>query len=171
MIEYDPKKALEIAINAEKTGLKTYLEFAYKTKDESGKNMFIRLALDEFEHMTILETQKESVQEKECWIPIKVEISEIEKIIPKIKEKTVRIQGTEGLDQMSALRTALDLEDRAIKFYKEQAEKSVDEKAREMFMRLCEMEKAHYELIRAEIDYIEKTGFWFNLQEFSLELE
>ncbi|MEO0072008.1 MAG: ferritin family protein [candidate division WOR-3 bacterium] len=171
MTEYDPQKALEVAINAEKTGLKTYLEFAYKTKDESGKNMFIRLALDEFEHMRILETQRESIQEKECWIPIKVELSEIEKIIPKIKEKTVRIRGTEGLDQMSALRTALELEDRAIKFYKEQAEKSTDEKAREMFMRLCEMEQAHYELIRAEIDYIEKTGFWFNLQEFSLELE
>ena len=171
MAETDPIKALEIAINAEKTGLKTYLDFGYKTKDESGKNMFLRLASDELEHMTILEKQRESIQEKECWISVKLEKSEIEKLTPVLKTKTQKIKGSEGLDQMSALRTALDLEDRAIKFYREQAQASIDPKAKDMYERLVKMEQAHYELIQAEIDYIEKTGFWFNLREFSLELE
>lgn len=168
---YDPIKALELAINTEKTGLKTYLDFGYKTKDESGKNMFIRLATDEFEHMTILEKQRASLQDKECWIAVKFEKSDIEKLVPEIKSKQSKIKGSEGLDQMSALRTALDMEDRAIKFYREQAQLSTDLKAKEMYERLTKMEKAHYELIQAEIDYIEKTGFWFNLREFSLELE
>ncbi|MBS4016164.1 MAG: ferritin family protein [Candidatus Latescibacteria bacterium] len=168
---YDPVKALELAISSEKTGLKTYLDFGYKTKDESGKNMFIRLASDEFEHMTILEKQRASLQEKECWITVKLEKSDIEKLVPEIKSKQSKIKGSEGLDQMSALRTALDMEDRAIKFYREQANLSTDSNAKEMYERLVKMEKAHYELIQAEIDYIEKTGFWFNLREFSLELE
>lgn len=171
MTAYDPIKALELAISTEKTGLKTYLDFGYQTKDESGKNMFIRLAADEFEHMTILEKQRESIQEKECWISVKLVKSDIEKLIPEIKGKSAKIKGSKGLDQMSALRTALDMEDRAIKFYKEQAQLSIDSKAKEMYERLVAMEKAHYELIQAEIDYIEKTGFWFNLREFSLELE
>jgi len=171
MAENDPIKALEIAINAEKTGLKTYLDFGYKTKDESGKNMFMRLASDEFEHMTILEKQRESIQEKECWITVKLAKSDIEKLVPEIKAKSAKIKGTEGLDQMSALRTALDLEDRAIKFYREQAQASSDPKAKDMYEQLVKMEQAHYELIQAEIDYIEKTGFWFNLREFSLEIE
>jgi rubrerythrin len=164
-------KALETAISGEKHSLKTYLEFAYQTRDESGKNMFIRLALDEFSHIQILETQREVYQEKECFMPIKIAPSEIEKLIPVIKEKSARVKGLEGLDQMNALRTALALEDRAIKFYQEQAEITEDPEARMMYERLKEMEQAHYELIQAEIDYIEKTGFWFNLQEFSLELE
>lgn len=168
---YDPIKALELAINTEKTGLKTYLDFGYKTKDESGKNMFMRLASDEFEHMTILEKQRESIQEKECWIAVKLAKSDIEKLVPEIKAKSSKIKGSEGLDQMSALRTALDMEDRAVKFYREQAQLSTDPKAKEMYERLVKMEQAHYELIQAEIDYIEKTGFWFNLREFSLELE
>ncbi len=168
---HDPIKALELAINTEKTGLKTYLDFGYKTKDQSGKNMFIRLAADEFEHMAILEKQWENLQEKECWITVKLEKSDIEKLIPEIKSKSAKIKGNEGYDQMSALRTALDMEDRAIKFYREQAELSADSKAKDMYEQLVKMEQAHYELIQAEIDYIEKTGFWFNLQEFSLELE
>ncbi|MCX7785401.1 MAG: ferritin family protein [candidate division WOR-3 bacterium] len=167
----DAVKALETALEAEKQGLQTYLNFAYQTKDESGKNMFIRLASDEFEHMTILEKQKMSVAEKECWINVKIPSSEIEQLVPKIKEKTKRIRGSEGLDQLLALRTALELEDNAIKFYREQEQKSTDPKAKEMYRRLRKMEQAHYELIQAEIDYIEKTGFWFNLREFSLELE
>jgi rubrerythrin len=171
MPETDPIKALEIALNTEKMGLKTYLDFGYQTKDESGKNMFIRLAADEFEHMTILEKQRESIQEKECWIAVKLKKSDIEKLVPALKGKSPKIRGTEGLDQMSTLRTALDLEDRAIKFYREQAQISTDLKARDMYEQLVKMEQAHYELIQAEIDYIEKTGFWFNLREFSLELE
>ncbi len=171
MSTYDPIKALEIAISTEKNGLKTYLDFSYKTQDISGKNMFIRLAADEFEHMTILEKQRESIQEKECWLTVKIEPSEIEKLIPEIKAKSAKIKGREGLDQMVALRTALEMEDQAIKFYKEQAQLSTDPKAKEMYQRLVAMEQAHYELIQAEIDYIEKTGFWFNIQEFSLEIE
>jgi rubrerythrin len=171
MAETDPIKALEIALSTEKNGLKTYLDFGYRTKDESGKNMFIRLASDEFEHMTILEKQRENIQEKECWMTVKLEKSEIEKLTPALKDKVKKVKGTEGLDQMSALSTALDMEDRAIKFYREQAQISSDPKAKAMYERLAAMEQSHYELIQAEIDYIEKTGFWFNLREFSLELE
>ncbi len=171
MAETEPIKALEIAISTEKQGLKAYLDFAYQTKDQSGKNLFIRLASDEYDHMTILEKQRESIQEKECWISVKIAKSEIEKLMPGLKSKIQKVKGTEGLDQMSALKTALDMEDRAIKFYREQEQASTDPKAKDMYQRLVVMEKAHYELIQAEIDYIEKTGFWFDLREFSLELE
>jgi rubrerythrin len=171
MAETDPIKALEIALNAEKIGLKTYLDFGYRTKDESGKNMFIRLAADELEHINILEKQRESIQEKECWIAVKLEKSEIEKLTPALKGRIQKVKGTEGLDQMSALRTALDMEDRAVKFYREQAQISTDPKAKDMYLRLVSMEQAHYELIQAEIDFIDKTGFWFDLREFSLEIE
>lgn len=171
MAETDSIKALEIALSTEKNGLKTYLDFGYRTKDESGKNMFIRLAADELEHIFILEQQRESIQEKECWISVKLEKSEIEKLTPALKEKVKKVKGSEGLDQLSALQTALDMEERAVKFYGEQAKINTDPKAKAMYERLVKMEQSHYELIQAEIDYIDKTGFWFDLREFSLEIE
>lgn len=164
-------QALTIAIEAEKTGLINYLNFAYQTKDGTGKNMFLRLAMDEFDHMRILEQQQQNLSKNDCFTPVTIESSVIEKLIPKLSEKDLKIRGKAGIDQLSALKTALKLEDEAIKFYKAQAETSSDQNAQAMFERLVEMEQAHYELLQAEIDAIEKTGFWFNIREFSLEAE
>ena len=164
-------KALETALEAEKIGLINYLNFAYQTKDETGKNMFLRLAMDEFEHMRILERQARRLQQEECFLPVTIEPSTIEKLVPKLPEKDLRIRGKQGIDQLAALRTALALEDQAIKFYRTQGQASQDLNAKTMYSRLVEMEQAHYEILQAEIDAIEKTGFWFNLREFSLEIE
>jgi rubrerythrin len=171
MLENSVTKALETALEAEKISLINYLNFAYQTKDETGKNMFLRLSMDEFEHMRILERQAGQFQKEECFFPITIEPSTIEKLVPKLPAKDLRIRGKQGIDQLVALRTALDLEDKAIKFYHSQGQVSQDLNAKTMYERLTEMEQAHYEIIRAEIDAIEKTGFWFNLREFSLEIE
>ncbi|MDH5185438.1 MAG: ferritin family protein [candidate division WOR-3 bacterium] len=164
-------KALATALEAEKTGLINYLNFAYQIKDETGKNMFLRLAMDEFDHMRLLEQQEYSIQKEKCFLAVTIEPSAIEKLVPKLQDKDLRIRGKQGIDQLSALKTALELEDQAIKFYRAQAQTSTDLNAKAMFERLVDMEQAHYELLQAEIDAIEKTGFWFNLREFSLEIE
>ncbi|MFB0509671.1 MAG: ferritin family protein [bacterium] len=164
-------KALATALEAEKTGLINYLNFAYQIKDETGKNMFLRLAMDEFDHMRLLEQQEYSIQKEKCFLAVTIEPSAIEKLVPKLQDKDLRIRGKQGIDQLSALKTALELEDQAIKFYRAQAQTGTDLNAKAMFERLVEMEQAHYELLQAEIDAIEKTGFWFNLREFSLEIE
>ncbi|MDZ7378537.1 MAG: rubrerythrin, partial [candidate division KSB1 bacterium] len=46
-------KSLQTALAIEDQGLETYLKFARQTKDLTGKNMFIRLAMDEHEHRRI----------------------------------------------------------------------------------------------------------------------
>ena len=136
-------KALETALEAEKTGLINYLNFAYQTKDETGKNMFLRLAMDEFEHMRILVRQAYSFQKEECFLPVTIEPSTIEKLVPKLTDKDLRIRGKQGIDQLAALRTALDLEDQAVKFYRNQGQTSQDLNAKTMYERLVEMEQAH----------------------------
>jgi rubrerythrin len=164
-------KALKTAIEAEKKSLDTYLGFALRTDDVSGKNMFIRLASDEFEHMNILERQTLSLKETGDWLSVEVERSEVEAVVPHLEDKDLKIRGTRGQDQVSALHVALNLEKKAAEFYRTQARKAPDNKARQMYGRLTAMEEAHYELLQAEIDNIARTGFWFGLREFSLEIE
>jgi len=158
--------ALATAIEAEKQSLHNYLEFAWNTRDSSGKQMLIRLATDEFEHMRLLETWQADAPP-----PVAIEPSVIERLAPRLSDKSLRIRGTEGQSQLSALNTALDLERSAQTFYEEQSRKVQAEPARAMFARLAEMEAAHYALIQAEIDNIQQTGFWFGLREFTLESE
>jgi rubrerythrin len=156
--------ALTVGIEAEKASLRTYLRLGWDTNDASGKQMFIRLATDEFEHMRLLETWQ-----TEKGPPARIDHSIIERLIPKLSDKSLQIRGTEGQHQLSALNAALDLERSARTFYAGQARLSEAGPARDTFTRLAEMEAAHFALIQAEIDNIRQDGFWFGLREFTLE--
>lgn len=107
-------KELEIiktALEAEEVSLITYLDFVRKTRDGSGKNMFIRLAMDEFSHMRLLKEQKENLLNKGDWAKVRVERSKLEELVPKLKGRAVKTKGLLGIDEIDALNTALQLED------------------------------------------------------------
>jgi rubrerythrin len=165
----DILKAFKMGIETELRGLEAYLGFARKTKDESGKNMFITLAKDELEHFRILERAMVQTEVGESLGDITVSESIIQRITPKLRDRDSRIKGESGVDQVNALTTALDQERRSIELYRQQLSKPISPEARTIFQRLMEMEEAHYDLIQAELDSINETGFWFKIQEFDLE--
>jgi rubrerythrin len=162
-------KALRAAIEIEDNGLLTFLKFARQTKDATGKNMFIRLAMDEHEHRLIIEKQLNNLLEGKPLINIEIPKSEIEEIAPKIREKQQRTRGESGLLEIDALNTALDLERKAAKFFRDQAKLISDSEAKALFIRLAEWEDAHFDIIQAELDSIQGTGFWFGIPEFQMD--
>ncbi|MGD9006323.1 MAG: hypothetical protein PVG41_00315 [Desulfobacteraceae bacterium] len=40
---------------------------------------------------------------------------------------------------------------------------------KEMFARFLEIEDAHVEAVKAELDYVMRTGYWFDFKEFDME--
>ncbi|MBC8184362.1 ferritin family protein [candidate division KSB1 bacterium] len=162
-------KALRTAIEVEDNGLLTFLKFARQTKDTTGKNMFIRLAMDEFEHRQILEKQLNKLLEGGEWENVEVPKSEIEIISPTIREKQQRTKGESGMAELDALNTALDLEKKTAEFFREQADLVDEPEAKSLFIRLAEWEDAHYDIILAEQDSIKGTGFWFGIPEFQMD--
>jgi hypothetical protein len=40
---------------------------------------------------------------------------------------------------------------------------------KEMFANFLEIEDAHLTLVRAEFDYFNYTGYWFDIKEFDME--
>lgn len=165
MTDSDTAAALATALEAEKQSLRGYLRLAWDTGDGSGKQMFIRLATDEFEHMRLIEK----------WLagqpPGVIDTSVIERLVPRLSDKSRQIRGASGQHQLDALNTARELEYSAQTFYEEQSRKTASGSARDAFKRLAEMEAAHYALLQAEIDNIRQDGFWFGLPEFTLEAE
>ena len=162
--------ALNKAIQSERLALQRYLQFARQTVVTSGKDMFIRLSQDEFGHMVFLEKELDSLAAGKKWISPKFKTSDIEEIVPKltaIDSKLVAEQGS--TDDLSVLNIALDMEKKAMGFYQKESAKAADPTARAMYLRLAEMEEAHFNLIQAEIDHIKDMGFWFGIQEFTLE--
>lgn len=164
------RDALQKAIQSEKSALETYLKFARQTKNVSGKDMFVRLCQDELGHLNILEKELDNLMTGQKWVKAKFQPSDIEEILPHLASPKDLVQAGQGSpDDLSALNLALDMERKAVNFYKKEGQKAEDSNARAMYARLAEMEEAHYNLIQAELDHINDLGFWFGIREFSLE--
>ncbi len=162
-------KSLQTALAIEDQGLETFLRFARQTRDLTGKNMFIRLAMDEHEHHRLIERQLRRVLEGQPVALEEIPKSEVERIAPTIREKQLKTKGEAGLAEVDALNTALDLERKAAAFFRQQADTTSNAEARAMFLRLAEWEDTHYDLIQAELDHINRTGFWLGIPEFQMD--
>ena len=159
------------AIQVEKNGLKTYLKYARESKDITGKDMFILLANDEYDHMNLLEGMLKNVlEEEDSSLPLDVDLSIIEKVVPRLRNKDRKTVGEAGADELVALKVALDMEKNAIDYYEKLRESVSSEQLRNIAQRLVEMEEGHYDMIQMQIDSVTNTGFWFDMKEFSLEM-
>jgi rubrerythrin len=161
--------ALRKALKAEQEGRRLYLEYGEKTGDSTGKKMFSALATDEEDHANILSQQIEHLEKGLAWCSYSPGQSELEKLRPNLKTVEARKRSTEGMNDLDALRVALAQEQAAIELYRQEAESLVDKQAKEMYRRLAAMEESHYDIIQAQIDHIEGTGYWFGIPEFNLE--
>jgi len=164
-------KALHIAIGNEKGACKRYLKFARHTKDERGRLVLMNLALDEMGHLEKLEKQLYSMLEGKPWVlPPSEEASHavVETSDPEVDVLNVDI---ETLDDQKALQVALEYEILAHKFYMSQSRRSDEEELKNLFLSLAAEEENHIKIVQAEIDSIAENGFWFDYQEFSVEME
>lgn len=157
-------------VEIERMGIERYLDYAFKTKDATGKNMFIRLAGDELSHLNTLEKQLNDLRCGSVLSCAEIPASLIEKVVPAIRTAD-RIRSDQGSDELGALKTALEMERKSIDFYNAARTKVRDPEAVKTFERIIVMEESHYDLIQSEIDHIESTGFWFGIREFTLEEE
>jgi len=53
--------------------------------------------------------------------------------------------------------------------YLEMAASAQSAVAKEMFLSLAKEEETHAKILRAEVDSIGQNGFWFDMQEFTME--
>jgi len=162
-------EVIEAGIELEKKGLINYLDFAHNCKNLVGKNVFIQLAKDEYQHMRILENLKKKYLEG-----VVFEMPELPKALGrKIEEVLVKPEHKEqtlkaDLSDLDALKMALNFEKRASEMFSQLAEAAEDEETKELARNLAKWEATHYDLIQAEIDSITNTGFFMGLRGFEM---
>jgi len=79
-------EALKLAYEAEKSGLKVYLQLARKCNVLSGKNMFIQLASDEVDHLELVEKFIDMHMSGKKYTYITVPPGRLSKILPNVKD-------------------------------------------------------------------------------------
>ena len=161
--------ALKTAIEIEIQGYDNFKRFAEQTNNDAGKRVFTQLAKDEERHREILEEQLNKLVEGKPWEEVEIPQSVVEEVAPQIREKAIETKGESAVGELDALNTALDLEKKASAFFRAQADLIEIAEAKSLFLRLAEWEDTHYDIIKAEIDNINHTGFWLDFQEFKMD--
>ncbi len=143
------EEILGTALELEVKGLKFYTDAEKKTGNKTGKKMFAQLAKEEEEHIKSLKDM-------------------FRNLYPDRTHRDIPLFDTvvsEYSGEVEALRIAMTMEKAAIQFYTDWAQGNVES----LFRELIEFEKKHLELLQAELDYVMKTGFWFDHFESSME--
>lgn len=169
-ITSDVLTVIKGAIDLEINGRSFFEHAAEKTNNKLGKKMFTKLAKDEIEHLHTFSRLFTSMTGNEDW---KNYVSQQEKnkssLIEGLKERLKTKAKEERASDLEAIRIGMELEKNAIDFFSKSAQETGDQKAKEIFLRIADEERLHFDLLQAQYDSVTNSGFWFDVAEFKMD--
>ncbi len=165
------EEAIKTSLEYENKVAAVYHKYADKFTSEVGKKIFQTLGKEEEEHVTYLKSKLEEWQKtgKVTVENLKTTVPNEENIKKSVK-KLKKVAKQEGVDnEIEYFEKALDMEVKTSSFYKKLVQDLPDSE-KELFVQFIEIEEGHEAIVRAEIDNARGLGFWFDFQEFDLEV-
>ena len=163
------EEAITTAIDYETKVRDAYLNSVKDIADDTGRRVFQMLGEEEQGHLDYLEARLAEWQKTGKIMPAKLQTvvpsrDAIDKGVRRLDDHlSERDYGTER----EMLRKALFLEQETSDFYRRMvAEMKADA---DLFQRFLEIEEGHQAIVQAELDYLNRTGTFFDFQEFNLE--
>ena len=163
------EEAIKNAIDYETKVRDAYLDNVDSIADETGRRVFEVLGKEEQGHIDYLESRLSEWRKSG-----KVSLARLESVVPArdvieagVRKLNDHLAERDFGTEREMLRKALLLEQETSDFYR----KMVDEmKAdRQLFARFLEIEEGHQAIVQAELDYLNRTGTFFDFKEFGLE--
>jgi rubrerythrin len=168
MISERTAQAMKTAIEMEKSGHQFFAEASRNVRHEVGRRLFSRLAAEEVGHLQAFEKIFSEVSGGIEWKDA-IRGAKPSKRVPYFDEARKQFKAEDLSVELDYLKKALDLERDAIKFFEQAVADADTPEAGEIFGRILEEEKGHYDLIQAEIDSINGSGFWFDVHEVYMD--
>jgi rubrerythrin len=164
------EEAIKTAIAFETQVRHLYRNAAEGTSDPVGKRIFKVLAEEEQGHLEYLRSKLDEWKKSGTLTAKRLDsaIPSREKISKGISALEARRPGDERGGELRMLSRALDVEAKTNDFYKRMV-KELPEEGKQLFAHFVEIEEGHLAIVRAEIDYLSKTGYWFDFKEFDME--
>jgi rubrerythrin len=164
------EEAIKTAIEYEIKIRDVYQEAETTLDDDAGKRIFAALGNDEQHHIDYLHHTLEQLRDTG-----RIDPEKLESAIPSRETLDLEAAKVESLVakdfhgiRKQMLSKALKAEIATSDFYR----KMVDELAAEgraLFARFLEIENNHIDAVQFELDYLSKTGYWFDFKEFDME--
>jgi len=164
------EEAIKTAIAFETQVRHLYRNAAEGTSDPVGKRIFKVLAEEEQGHLEYLRSKLDEWKKSGTLTAKRLgsAIPSREKISKGISALEARRSGDERGGELRMLSRALDVEVKTNDFYKRMV-KELPKEGKQLFAHFVEIEEGHLAIVRAEIDYLSKTGYWFDFKEFDME--
>jgi len=164
------EEAIKTAIEYENRIRDIYLEAVATVDDEVGKRIFETLGQDEQHHIDYLEHKLDQFQKTGAIQPEKLESA-----IPdqaSIQQEADKVKALAAKDflgvKQQMLSKALAVEIETSDFYQKMVN-ALPGDAKALFERFLEIENNHIKAVQFELDYMGKTGYWFDFKEFDME--
>lgn len=158
------------AIKLELNGQSFFENVADATHNALGKKMFTKLAQDEAQHLKIFSdifTNMVGEDWKKHIADLKV--NEKAPMIEALAKKVASAGKESRASELEAISIAMDLERNAIDFFSGAAKKTTDGEARDIFNKIADEERLHFDLLQAQHDHLTNSGFWFDVAEFRMD--
>ncbi|MBP7865089.1 MAG: ferritin family protein [Acidobacteria bacterium] len=165
----DIENALKLSVEYETRVRDVYVEALKRVGDAKGKAIFQVLADEEQGHVDFLEALLKEWRETGAIHPADIETripprDRIEAGVRKIEAGMADLDPDNDLQMLSK---ALDLEIETSRFYKKMVHE-VPAEGRAMFTRFITVEEGHVAIVKAEMDHLIRTGYWFDFMEIDL---
>jgi rubrerythrin len=171
----DLEKALATAIEYEEKVHAVYAKAAKEAKDPVAVKVYATMSEEEARHVAYLKSRLAewkahghlAEERLESLVP---SYEAVTRGVARLKEKAATLgqRRRDAEAELAYLQQALAVENETFAFYSRMVAETPPE-ARRLFERFLEIEKAHGAIVQAQIDAVTGLGFWFDLQEFSLE--
>ena len=151
----------EYAMQMEKDGEAYYRDAALKTEHKGTRTILTMLADAEVAHYYVLKQLQENQD-----IPL-----EDSKTLAAVKNVFRQIAESKDFTlvkptQVDLYKTALDIEQKSIKLYEEQANQAGEGRNRDVFLRVADEERKHYFIIEKLIDFVSQPDRWLENPEW-----
>ncbi len=166
----DLEEAITTAMDYETRIRDIYREAAEDMAVLVAKNFLKAMGDDEQHHLDYLaerlqawrKTGQLKVEKLETAIPSEEWMAlQMTKFKGEISKKTLG-------DQKRTLSRALKVEVETSNFYKRMVEEMAEE-GQKMFAQFLDIEDRHIHAVQMQLDYVTKTGYWFDFKEFDME--
>jgi len=164
------EEAMKTALEYEVRIRDIYREATAAVDDEVGKRIFEALCNDEQHHIDYLQYKLKQLQDTG-----KIIAERLESAIPSaesVNREAEKVKSLVAKDflgiKRQMLSKALKMEIETSDFYQKMVNELPDE-GRALFERFLEIENNHIKAVQFELDYLSKTGYWFDIKEFDME--
>ena len=167
---------LEKAYKTEIAGHLFYTAAAGMITDEKGRNVFIHLAAEELQHITVISSIADSVKSGKGWMNYNEAVKGGARIstdaLPIFPERDALVARLKkNPTDLNAVAIAIESEEAAVDFYSTLLKDAETAPEKVVLTTLLEMEKNHLKILRWESESLQNTGFWCGNMEYSVEKE